>query len=571
MKYFDFSLKRNVKFILFVVFIQTALFSQNISGQHNEHPDQTTRFTRSSTNFKTSIPFSFNNDKIWVAQVNVDENGMNILGDAANEPSIAFDFKNPDRIAIGWRQFDNITNNFRQAGYGYTTDGGQTWTFPNVIEPGVFRSDPVLDSDSEGNFYYNSLTIENNDYVCDVYKSTDGGATWDEGVDAYGGDKQWMTIDRTKNPSNGNIYAYWNASYSSCGSNSFTRSVDKGATFEECSHIPGEPYWGTLTVDKFGDVYLCGYNRNNFVVIKSTTAKYADSTVTFNDPIVVDVDGDLPGFGGPNPQGITGQMYIASDTSSGPYGGSIYLLATAQLYISNDPADIMVVRSGDGGKTWESPVRVNDDETDNKYQWFGTLSVAPNGRVDVVWLDTRNSPGGEYLSELYYSFSVDGGQTWYPNVNLLEESFDPHVGWPNQNKMGDYFDMVSDNGGVHLAWAATFNGEQDVYYARIFTDIINDVEKSSDLPADFTLKQNYPNPFNPMTNIIYTVPANSGDNISLRVYDTLGKQVAVLFSETKPAGTYEITFDASTLSSGIYFYSLETGNSIQTKKMMLIK
>ncbi len=61
-------------------------------------------------------------------------------------------------MAIGWRQFNTVTSNFRQAGYGYTTNGGQTWTFPGVIEPGVFRSDPVLDSDVDGNFYYNSLT-----------------------------------------------------------------------------------------------------------------------------------------------------------------------------------------------------------------------------------------------------------------------------------------------------------------------------------------------------------------------------------------------------------------------------
>jgi len=93
------------------------------------------------------------------------------------------------------------------------------------------------------------------------------------------------------------------------------------------------------------------------------------------------------------------------------------------------------------------------------------MSVAPNGRIDVVWLDTRNDPGG-YDSELYYSNSTDGGLTWSANEQM-SESFDPHVGWPIQQKMGDYFDMVSDDGGAHLAWAGTFNGEQDVYYSYI--------------------------------------------------------------------------------------------------------
>jgi hypothetical protein len=93
------------------------------------------------------------------------------------------------------------------------------------------------------------------------------------------------------------------------------------------------------------------------------------------------------------------------------------------------------------------------------------MSVAPNGRIDAIWNDTRNDPGG-YDSELYYSYSLDAGQTWSVN-EALSPPFDPHLGWPQQNKMGDYFDMVSDDLGANLAYAATFNGEQDVYYLRI--------------------------------------------------------------------------------------------------------
>src|SRR6266404_8781814 len=90
-------------------------------------------------------------------QVNVDVNHQNIVGDAANEPSIAVDPTNGNRMTIGWRQFDTYTSNFRQGGWGYTTDGGVTWTFPGVLEPGVFRSDPVLNSNETGTFFYLSL------------------------------------------------------------------------------------------------------------------------------------------------------------------------------------------------------------------------------------------------------------------------------------------------------------------------------------------------------------------------------------------------------------------------------
>ena len=90
-------------------------------------------------------------------QVNVDANGQNIVGDAANECSISVDPTNPSKMAIGWRQFNSVLSNFRQGGWGYTTDGGVHWTFPGVLQDNVFRSDPVTNSDETGTFFYLSL------------------------------------------------------------------------------------------------------------------------------------------------------------------------------------------------------------------------------------------------------------------------------------------------------------------------------------------------------------------------------------------------------------------------------
>ena len=128
--------------------------------------------------------------------------------------------------------------------------------------------------------------------------------------------------------------------------------------------------------------------------------------------------------------------------------------------------DVRFARSTDGGQTWSTSVRVNDDPAGtNAWQWFGTMSVAPDGRIDVVWNDTRASGQGQ-VSELYYASSTDGGQSWSKNVPA-SPAFDSHLGWPSQDKLGDYYHMVSENAVAHLAWAATFNGEQDVYYTRI--------------------------------------------------------------------------------------------------------
>src|SRR5204863_345725 len=124
-------------------------------------------------------------------------------------------------------------------------------------------------------------------------------------------------------------------------------------------------------------------------------------------------------------------------------------------------------RSTDGGATWQNPIN------HNKWHWFGTLSVAPNGRIDSVWNDTRNA-ANNIDSQLFYSYSTDGGVTWSPNV-AVSNSFNPLEGWPNQSKIGDYITLVSDNTGGDVAYSATFNfnpsrnqHEQDVYFVRVF-------------------------------------------------------------------------------------------------------
>src|SRR5437763_6813203 len=90
-------------------------------------------------------------------QANVDAQGNNILGDAANEPSISVDPTDGNKMMIAWRQFNSINSDFRQSGWGYTTDAGLHWTFPGVLQNGIFRSDPVTHCDETGKFFYLSL------------------------------------------------------------------------------------------------------------------------------------------------------------------------------------------------------------------------------------------------------------------------------------------------------------------------------------------------------------------------------------------------------------------------------
>jgi hypothetical protein len=397
-------------------------------------------------------------------QVNVDANGNNIVGDAANEPSISVDPTNGNKMTIGWRQFNTVSSNFRQGGWGYTTDGGVTWTFPGVLENNVFRSDPVLSSNETGNFFYLSLLQS----FCDnMWRSLNGGQSWtrlqaDGG--GGGGDKQWFTIDKTNSTGHGFQYQAWSTA-ATCSGGQFSRSTDGGITWMNPISIPNSPIWGTPDVDSNGNLFLGG-EGNTFWCLRSTNAKNGGVTPSFDQTTAVNLGGDLDFGDLINPGGLAGQLFLAVDRSGTATNNNIYMLASVQPTGFNSGTDVMFARSTDGGQTFSAPHRINDDPINhNKWHWLGSLSVAPNGRIDAVWLDTRNAANNTD-SQLFYSYSTDGGNTWSANVSV-SNSFNPFLGYPNQNKMGDYITIVSDSLGGNVAYCATLNNEEDIYYVRV--------------------------------------------------------------------------------------------------------
>lgn len=499
----------------------------------------------------------------FTKQVNIDAAGNNIVGDAANEPSLAIDPTNPDRVVIGWRQFDDVGSDFRQAGYGYSTNGGYDWTFPGVLEPGIFRSDPVLDFDRDGNFYYNSLQ---SGFACDVFAIRDGGVVWGNPVPAQGGDKQWMRIDRTSGASEGHNYSYWNNSFSTC-TGSFTRSTNDSMSFEACVAIPGNPFWGTLAVDADANLYLTGTSGGGLVVIKSETAKDPTNVVSFSASSPVNLDGNLSVAEPINPQGLVGQAWVDVDVSNGPGRDNVYVVASVERSSNGDPADVMFAKSTNGGQTFGTPIRINTDSGTSAYQWFGTMSVAPNGRIDVIWLDTRDAPSGTFDSVLYYSFSEDQGDTWSPN-EAISEAFDPTIGYPVQQKMGDYFDMKSDNNFAHVAWCGTFTGGQDVYYTRISPDGTLAI---NDFGTDGNGVVITPNPVVNETNIQFTI-ANP-ERTSVRVFDIMGREVSVILDATV-TGKQRLTWDTRSktgnkVSAGIYFVSIHSKTMKEVRRVIV--
>ncbi len=180
--------------------------------------------------------------------------------------------------------------------------------------------------------------------------------------------------------------------------------------------------------------------------------------------------------------------------------------------------------------------------------------------------------------------STNNGSTWIalegnytePGVGSFQPAGEPlydgsKTNWVKENiSLANYissqfkirFRLRTDGGTTRDGWYLDNIG-------IVFYTIPVSTQNENEIVYTFSLEQNYPNPFNPSTSIQYQVSSIS--NVSLKVYDVLGNEVATLVNEEKPAGNYEVEFNASQLTSGIYFYKLQAGSFVETKKMILLK
>jgi hypothetical protein len=166
-----------------------------------------------------------------------------------------------------------------------------------------------------------------------------------------------------------------------------------------------------------------------------------------------------------------------------------------------------------------------------------------------------------------YGFEIERKVSSLQSINYNFERIGFISGNGNSNSPNSYsYQDNSVSAGKYLYRLKQIDNDGQYEYSEV-------IEIDLGLPNKFELSQNYPNPFNPSTKIKYSIP-NVGSGLAqtvLKVYDVLGNEVAILVNEYKPAGSYEVTFDASSLSSGIYFYKLHSGTFFETKKMLLIK
>ncbi|MFC2103117.1 T9SS type A sorting domain-containing protein [Bacteroidota bacterium] len=189
------------------------------------------------------------------------------------------------------------------------------------------------------------------------------------------------------------------------------------------------------------------------------------------------------------------------------------------------------------------------------------LETTPFIASDESYLIFARVHGSSLYSNLFISSKNNDG-SWSEAVKMFGLSSIYHELYPNISPDGRFMMFLSLRSGLLLPYWV----DAQVIYNYI-TDV--DDEQKTESPGSFQLYQNYPNPFNPITKIKYQIPKLSF--VTLKVYDVLGNEIETLVNEQKPPGSYEINFNSSELTSGVYFYKLQANEFISTKKMVLLK
>lgn len=195
-----------------------------------------------------------------------------------------------------------------------------------------------------------------------------------------------------------------------------------------------------------------------------------------------------------------------------------------------------------------------------------TLTTALNcsQRTDV-YVDMDNDFYVLGSDQAKMDVSTDGGSTWTNKFTwtTANRNYQSHTLVPEANGQANVkFRLTCIEPGWDWWWAV----DNFCVWGTIIVGVNNN---QNNIPTTYALKQNYPNPFNPTTIITYQLP--KAGNVKLVVYDLLGREVKTLVNEFKSAGSFDVTFDASSLASGVYFYRLESGSFTDTKKLTLIK
>lgn len=529
-----------------------------------------------------------------------------------NEPSIYISPKNTDTIIAA----SNIAN------YYYSYDGGYTWN-ENVLTSsyGVW-GDPCIIADTAGHFYFFHLSNTPGATWIDrivCQKTTDAAQTWNNG--SFTGlngtkqqDKHWVSIDQTNN----NIYITW-SEFDSYGSTNpldssrilFSKSTDAGYNWStpiklndvngNCIDEDETVEGATSAVGTNGEIYVAWAGPEGIMFNKSTD----EGNTWLNNNVFIDAmptgwDYQIPGISRAN-----GLPILKCDLSGGDNHGTLYLNWSDQRD-GIDNTEIWLSKSIDGGNTWTTAKKVNQDNS-GKHQFFTWMDIDQStGYLYFVYYDRRNYTDNQ--TDVYLAYSLDGGET-FKEEKISESPFIPSPGI----FFGDYTNISVQKGVIRPIWTRLHTGQLSIYTSIIDTSlldysiplvsdtsyvvdttfiddfmyisnytIINGdtifqqvdtiyIDISENIPFELYFKS-YPNPSN--QNIYFSFKLHARTKINLSVYDYIGKKLFyVIKDEYLEYGKHihKINIKEKKLSKGLYYYVLKLDGHFYKKKSFIVR
>jgi hypothetical protein len=470
---------------------------------------------------------------------------------------------------------------FVSEGVYVSTDGGNNWfgsdtcSGANILFHG---GDPGITIDKDGRFILTRLGRIPFNGLYSHY-STDMGITWSNQYTLTDEDLERSTLVSDNNHLSqfyGRTYGVWvkfappyplMISYTDNGAQSWVTPYSVNSPPQRCAG-------GDLILGSDGKLFACWASvagSSPFTEIFVGFAVSSDGAATWNKSETAFPMNGIQGLL-PEKQNIrvNGLPRIAVDTTGGPRNGWIYIATTQKnLSPAGDDPDIILNRSTDGGLTWSAGIRVNQDQLNNgKIQYFPAVHVDNYGGVNIIYYDDRNTSSDS--AGLFLSRSMDGGNTW-KDYEVSDHNFKPSpIGGLGQGYQGDNISLTSIDNILFPLWMDNSSGIYQIWTTKIDL-ILLDVEENNTVPEEFDLLQNYPNPFNPSTTLEFNLP--SASYVKLKLYDMRGSEAAVLHDGELNKGSYKYNFDADKygLSSGVYFFSLQTDNFRKTIKAVLLK
>ncbi len=467
-----------------------------------------------------------------------------------------------------------------------STNAGANWqgTDQNPGTP-VNMGDPGPIIDKNGIFI---LTHQGNNFSAGMFsnRSTDNGSTWSTSVLIAGNTQEKGSPGTDIEPSSpyyGRTYLAW-TNANTPNNIIFSYTTNGGSNWSAVASLnnslPNHQSWGAeVAFGPSGNVYVTWAatilnspaNEDNIGFAVSTNG---GGNWSVNEQAFA-VNGIKTGQFESYHIKVNGYPYIDVDHSGGSRDGWVYIVSAE---INHAPAgsdpDVVFHRSTNGGVTWSSGIRVNQDAPNNgKVQFYPVIAVDDMGGVNVVYYDGRNNT--DSTVEVFLSRSTDGGDHW-TDYKISDHSFKPKQATGFIGTMGDHIGMTQVNNKLYPVWMDDHNnaeGNFRIWSATIDLTTIGINKITSEVPSGFSLEQNFPNPFNPSTKISFDVPAQGkgSKNVKLVIYDNTGREITTLINAQLQTGTYRADWDASGYASGVYYYKLTADNFSETRKMVLLK